>query len=143
MASFVCSRPQTFALPYELTYSLVKVQYTVGDGLSIGQPCCAVHNCKVDLASKRDVYCPAHVHLEQQCAVTGCYFSHISPLRTCHIQEHQAVKRAYKSDKHRAIHQLCACLRSNGVAVPDCLEDESGQPDKGEAVLVIADNLSA
>ncbi|KAI0350653.1 hypothetical protein OH77DRAFT_1572366 [Trametes cingulata] len=97
---------------------LRKVQYAVGDGLAIGRPCCAVHDCKVDLASKRDIYCPKHAILAHKCAVLDCDRPHLSGRQTCERKDHQAVEDAYIKDHTRAIHQLRARLRSNGVSVP-------------------------
>ncbi len=94
------------------------MQYAVGDGLSIGRPCCAVHDCKVNLTSKRDIYCPEHAYLAQQCAIIGCELPRVPPTQTCTLEAHQAVERAYRSDANRAIHKLRARLRNNGVSVP-------------------------
>jgi hypothetical protein len=42
------------------------------DGITIGHPCCVIHDCKVPLESQRHRYCPQHQDWEQKCAVEGC-----------------------------------------------------------------------
>ncbi|KAL1937523.1 hypothetical protein VTO73DRAFT_13109 [Trametes versicolor] len=99
--------------------SFVKIQYAVGDGLSMGRPCCAIHDCKINLTSKRDIYCPAHAPLfAHQCAVLSCERPASSGFQTCDSSEHRALENAYRKDNSRAIHQLRARLRASGVSVP-------------------------
>ncbi len=113
------SRCCVFVVAAMLTLRTVKVQYAVGDGLSIGCPCCAVHYCKVNLAFKRDIYCPEHAHLAQQCAIIGCNLPslRVPPTQMCTLEAHQAVERAYHSDANCASHKLRARLPNNGVSL--------------------------
>ncbi|KAF8588794.1 hypothetical protein K439DRAFT_1645329 [Ramaria rubella] len=53
---------------------LVKLQ---GAGITIGHPCCVIHDCKIPLENaSQDVYCPAHLRYESKCAVTVCESFH-------------------------------------------------------------------
>ena len=83
------------ALCFYPDYMPVKVQYAVGDGLSIECPCCAVHDCKIHLATKHNVYCPVHVSYAQKCAVLDCNSNKASGFQTCNIDVHHALEQAY------------------------------------------------
>lgn len=48
------------------------ISAVVTDGVTVGHPCCAEHNCPVDLAHGRDRYCPLHKSKSMSCAVAGC-----------------------------------------------------------------------
>ncbi|TFK91005.1 hypothetical protein K466DRAFT_573933 [Polyporus arcularius HHB13444] len=108
--------------------TFVKVQYAVGDGLSIGRPCCAFHDCKVNLASRHDIWCPEHAYLAQKCAVVDCDANRTAQFRTCDIAEHRALELAYRKDYSRSMHQLRARLRAAGVEVP-------GEDDEDEVIV--------
>ncbi|EJU02231.1 hypothetical protein DACRYDRAFT_51854 [Dacryopinax primogenitus] len=45
---------------------------TITDRVSIGQPCCAVHNCANLLPSTQLCYCNVHADFEAVCSVEGC-----------------------------------------------------------------------
>ncbi|KAJ2976816.1 hypothetical protein NUW54_g11507 [Trametes sanguinea] len=99
-------------------HSSVKIQYAVGDGLAMGRPCCAIQDCKINLSTKRDVYCPAHSHYAEKCAILTCDSKAASGFQTCEDPAHRALETAYKKDTSRAIHRLRERLRANGVSVP-------------------------
>ncbi|KAF8815547.1 hypothetical protein BYT27DRAFT_7225037 [Phlegmacium glaucopus] len=44
----------------------------VMDGMTLGHPCCTVHNCKTPLATSCDRYCPTHHSLSNICAINNC-----------------------------------------------------------------------
>ena len=48
------------------------VWVVVMDGITLGHPACAVHNCKEPLTTSRDRYCSAHRELSKICAIKGC-----------------------------------------------------------------------
>ena len=51
---------------------LGKCQAIVGDGLSMGRPCCGVFRCKEPLQNNRHRFCEKHQNLHAVCAVNGC-----------------------------------------------------------------------
>jgi hypothetical protein len=57
-----------------LRLSLVrKVWVVVTDGVTVGHPCCAIHNCFTALGNNRHQYCPEHAPLyDHKCAIIGC-----------------------------------------------------------------------
>ncbi|EIW56144.1 uncharacterized protein TRAVEDRAFT_129214 [Trametes versicolor FP-101664 SS1] len=114
--------------------SFVKIQYAVGDGLSMGRPCCAVHDCKINLATKRDIYCPIHAPLfAHLCAVLSCGKPAAVGFQTCGLSEHRALEDAYRKDGSRAIHQLRARLLDLHTAGQD--------GDADDEVLIIKQRL--
>ncbi len=48
------------------------VWVVVMDGIMLGHPACAVHNCKEPLTTLQDCYCSAHRELSKICAIKGC-----------------------------------------------------------------------
>ncbi|KAG1799568.1 uncharacterized protein BJ212DRAFT_1248604, partial [Suillus subaureus] len=42
------------------------------DGVTIGQPCCAIPQCKNPLMTNHCRYCLEHQNLESICAMEGC-----------------------------------------------------------------------
>jgi hypothetical protein len=65
----------------------------VTDGVTIGHPCCSVHNCKVPLSNMKRRFCDTHILLESQCAVQTCTNIVISGQRTCHA--HGDIERSH------------------------------------------------
>ncbi|KAF8581266.1 hypothetical protein K439DRAFT_1515207 [Ramaria rubella] len=45
----------------------------VMDGISLGHPCCGIHDCKEPLALNADRYCQVHTDLSNKCAVVKCH----------------------------------------------------------------------
>ncbi|KAH6894824.1 hypothetical protein BKA70DRAFT_1319560 [Coprinopsis sp. MPI-PUGE-AT-0042] len=64
----VCTRFFEDAKSKQIYYS----QAIVGDGLSIGRPCCGEFRCGKPLVKIRDRFCAKHDHLQYECAVQGC-----------------------------------------------------------------------
>ncbi|KZO93021.1 hypothetical protein CALVIDRAFT_486523, partial [Calocera viscosa TUFC12733] len=69
----------------------------ITDGVSIGRPCCAIHNCPNALSSNRARYCSSHSTLESICAVEGCDQRVEDGLRTCSLAEHMLLESNYKA----------------------------------------------
>lgn len=65
------------------------------DGVTLGHTCCAVHNCKIPLATSRDRYCPTHRGLSIVCAIKDCSEHVLKGKRTCADPSHQEVERVY------------------------------------------------
>ncbi|KAF8587176.1 hypothetical protein K439DRAFT_1614479 [Ramaria rubella] len=124
--------PAKFTLDYELVaeafiiYSLRERHRThdengdiiavyhavVTDGISLGHPCCGVHDCKEPLASNADRYCQVHGDLSNKCAVVKCHADPNEGYRTCSILSHRAAKEHYKA-RGKAMFQLKHRLAKN------------------------------
>ncbi|KZT60403.1 hypothetical protein CALCODRAFT_425148, partial [Calocera cornea HHB12733] len=64
----------------------------VTDGISLGRPCCRVHNCPFPLTNHHAHFCAVHAEKEQLCAVEGCDARTQPERLTCAIPEHQALE---------------------------------------------------
>ena len=64
----------------------------VMDGITLGHPCCAEHNCKIPLTSSRDRYCPKHASKNAECVVDSCGRSVRDGKHTCDNPVHQEVE---------------------------------------------------
>ncbi|KAF5345361.1 hypothetical protein D9758_008449 [Tetrapyrgos nigripes] len=94
-----------------------KLQAAVCDGITIGHPCCAVHDCQVPLASHADRFCSVHMmSIGKKCAVVDCNVDHDKGFQTCN--EHRPLEESYYI-RGQAFFQLKARLKKAGVAVPD------------------------
>jgi hypothetical protein len=69
----------------------------VGDGLSIGRPCCAVFACCKPLQNNRHRYCKTHFSQHDVCAVILCEKPITgSDSKTCSDPEHKEFERKNK-----------------------------------------------
>lgn len=111
------------------------MQAAVCDGNQMGHPCCAIHDCKNPLRSQQDLFCPAHRHCEDYCAVQTCEQLRKEGFRTCDDVEHRALEASYFA-KGTAMFQLRARLKKAGITVPmaDSLPSEpsEGHPTENE-----------
>lgn len=71
------------------------VWVAVMDGVTLGHPCCAVHNCKIVLTTSRDRFCVMHRHLSNLCAIKECSAPALEGKRTCVNPSHQEVERIH------------------------------------------------
>lgn len=65
------------------------------DGITLGHPTCAHHNCKTPLTTSRDRYCVGHRALSNICAIKQCGSRILEGKRTCGDPSHQEVERIY------------------------------------------------
>ncbi|KAF8834057.1 hypothetical protein BDN67DRAFT_915716 [Paxillus ammoniavirescens] len=73
-----------------------KFSVIVTDGVTVGHPCCAVHNCHFPLATNHDRFCPQHYfNLINICTIVGCERPIVLASKTCDNPTHQAVEMAY------------------------------------------------
>ncbi|KAF8235397.1 hypothetical protein L208DRAFT_1031564, partial [Tricholoma matsutake] len=43
------------------------------DGVTVGHPCCTIHDCQVPLANNRHWFCPEDAPLDDTiCSIVGC-----------------------------------------------------------------------
>lgn len=109
------------------------MQAAVCDGVTIGHPCCAVHDCKHPLVSHRDRYCAEHHDLNAKCAVTDCSAAHESGFRTCVDAAHRDLENAYFK-KGKALFQLRERLKKARASNP--VDDPSIQVEEEDEVYV-------
>ncbi|KAJ3506212.1 hypothetical protein NLJ89_g6995 [Agrocybe chaxingu] len=96
----------------------LKIQAAVCDGITLGHPCCAIHDCKEPLEHHRRRYCSKHAKTyEHLCAVIACKADRVPPRRTCEDREHQALEDEYVK-KGKAMFQLQGKLKRAGLHVP-------------------------
>ncbi|KAH6871949.1 hypothetical protein BKA70DRAFT_1484028 [Coprinopsis sp. MPI-PUGE-AT-0042] len=95
------------------------IRSVVVDGITIGHPCCDIHDCKEPLASNQDRYCPPHLLVwKDRCAVVGCKSNSDEGFCTCSIQEHRAFE-TWLNVENKAMFQLHQRLKRLGVSQPD------------------------
>ncbi|KAH8078731.1 hypothetical protein BXZ70DRAFT_901892 [Cristinia sonorae] len=93
-----------------------KVSTVVMDGVTVGHPCCGIHNCKEALKSQRDRFCPTHMDQSHVCAIRGCNAPVVPPSRACSDQVHQAAEQQYRSTG-KAARQLRQQLRKEAAII--------------------------
>ena len=64
----------------------------VVDGITIGRPCCSVHDCQNALPSQRARFCSTHSGLDGECVVVGCHQRAAPDWRTCEDPSHRALE---------------------------------------------------
>ncbi|KAF8802114.1 hypothetical protein BYT27DRAFT_7226507 [Phlegmacium glaucopus] len=102
-----------------------KVWVVVIDGVTVGCPCCAVHNCKVPLENNRHHYCPQDAHRNTICAVVGCESPIVADSRMCSEPAHQEVGWVHQ-ERGQASFQLKERLQRALVAHPNNVIAEDG-----------------
>jgi hypothetical protein len=119
-----------------LTFCLDRVSVGVTDGVTVGHPCCVVHNCKVPLQKRYHKYCHVHEKLRLICQVEGCTRPTSSGKQTCDIAEHQALEvRKHKENKamfklQKRLHKLKIQPGSEVAEVDDNVIDSVGHHTK-------------
>ncbi|KIM22242.1 hypothetical protein M408DRAFT_28877 [Serendipita vermifera MAFF 305830] len=95
----------------------VLIRAVVVDGVTIGHPCCGVHDCKEPLPSEstphgKPRYCLTHQNIENKCAITTCNQLAVAPHKTCAQAECRGVENKYTSTGN-AMFQLKSRLKRN------------------------------
>ncbi|KAJ7172783.1 hypothetical protein C8R43DRAFT_874068 [Mycena crocata] len=78
---------------------------TVTDGIEIGHPCCAIHDCLEPLPTVKHRYCNTHRRFNKQCVVTNCEHDADTGFRTCSLPEHRSLE-SYHYLQGKAMFQL-------------------------------------
>jgi hypothetical protein len=102
-----------------------KVWVVVIDGVTVGCPCCAVHNCKVPLENNQHRYCPQDAHRNTICSVIDCDSPIVTDSRMCSKPAHQEVERIHQ-ERGQARFQLKERLQRALVAHPNDAIAEDG-----------------
>ncbi|KAG7100133.1 hypothetical protein E1B28_001913 [Marasmius oreades] len=93
---------------------LRRLRAVVTDGVTIGRPCCKVHNCTHPLINNRSHYCQFHNNvLRDNCVVTSCTNKVRVGCRTCSIPEHVALED-YRNLKGKGFFLLQKRLQQTG-----------------------------
>ena len=90
----------------------------VMDGVTVGRPCCKVHDCQGHLPSQRALFCSQHIHLSTVCVVDGCDSQARPGFRTCPEKSHSNLEDIVG---HSALFQLCGRLEHLKV-LPENME---------------------
>ncbi|KAJ3500454.1 hypothetical protein NLJ89_g9787 [Agrocybe chaxingu] len=108
----------------------VKIHPAVCDGITLGHPCCAIHNCKDPLPGHRGRFCVEHAKLfDKLCAVLDCEAEHRHNRRTCPDVDHAALEDQH-IQRGKAMFQLRAKLKRANISVP-----LDSAPDDGATVV--------
>lgn len=73
-----------------------KVWVIVIDGVTVGHPCCAIHNCKTPLKNNHDRFCPIHAAHNDICAIIGCDLPTTHDSQVCSRFAHQEIERIHQ-----------------------------------------------
>jgi hypothetical protein len=109
--------PLTVPLPSLTPGLTVLIRAAVVDGVTIGHPCCAIHDCMEPLPGKnirnaKPRYCQTHQDLEMKCATVDCNNPAISPFKTCSKPDCRRLEENYKATG-TSMFQLKARLARN------------------------------
>lgn len=124
------------------------IRAVVMDGVTVGRPCCSVHDCQGHLPSQRARFCSDHVALNHQCAVVGCENANEGDFKTCTIESHRALEKV-GTEARSALFQLRKRLVTlripNGPDMAEQCENEpqaheAGEPDVDEDAEVAGEN---
>lgn len=120
----------------KLIMYLVAVRATVTDGVTLGHPCCGVHDCQEPLASQRNLFCEHHQDLLSICSVTTCNERVEAGHQTCSFPEHRQMEVDHRK-RNKAMFQLKRRLERVKVLQPhnsvatDVEGDDSRELDEG------------
>lgn len=114
-----------FPSVFNLTIKTGALRAVVTDGVTLGHPCCSVHDCQEPLPMQCHKHCRRHQHLNSECAVTACY-DHAEPgHQTCSMPDHYALEMC-GVEAHTAMFQLRQGLKRLKVYHPEStLADEA------------------
>ncbi|KAK7028895.1 hypothetical protein VNI00_014819 [Paramarasmius palmivorus] len=115
---------------------LAALRAIVMDGITIGHPCCKVHNCTEPLPNNRAHFCESHQHLKTLCVVKDCTRSARSGGKTCDLPAHVKLDE-YKNLKGKGFFLLKQCLQQIGQQPKDSFGTDTNAiiPDDGEIVM--------
>lgn len=90
----------------------------VTDGVTLGHPCCGVHDCKEPLYSQRNRHCETHSDKNSECAVVGCATTASPKHTTCGEPDHRSLETR-GVEAHTAMFQLRRRLERLKVYHPE------------------------
>jgi hypothetical protein len=92
------------------------------DGVTVGHPCCRVHNCKNTLKHHHHRFCPEHNAMQHNCRVGGCTCIVEARFKTCVFPAHWALE----TQARPSLSQLRSRLYS--LEVPEVVCAGTGRP---------------
>ncbi|KZP25675.1 hypothetical protein FIBSPDRAFT_733502 [Athelia psychrophila] len=95
-------------------YNLRPLRAVVIDGLSMGHPCCKMHNCTHPLVTNRHHYCHHHQSEATRCAVVDCDLCIDRGFSTCSKPEHRALE-IQRKERGQAFFQLQQRLKRASI----------------------------
>ncbi|KAJ6542571.1 hypothetical protein B0H19DRAFT_1170950 [Mycena capillaripes] len=105
----------------------------VADGVTLGHPCCNVHDCKVRLNSTQDRFCPRHSHKKLECCIINCTlparFNHLTCSLTEHLAWETARDQTVMSQMKRRLRRA-GVVQANSGADGDELAPDANAPPK-------------
>lgn len=105
------------------------------DGITIGHPCCGVHNCHKPLQNHRHRFCPLHKDHALLCCITTCSSPAVKGSKVCDNPEHIAIQKVHL-DRGQARFQLQRLLNEARAIIPDS-EATADTIDVGEEEFVL------
>ena len=118
---------------------LEALRAVVTDGVTIGHPCCGVHDCQGDLPTQRKKFCVRHEFKDHVCCVTTCEAPVEPGYQTCTEPGHRALETR-GVEQHTAMFQLRRRLEHiRALQTDDSLssgDTETSLPDLNTAELV-------
>lgn len=115
-----------------------KISCVVVDGVTIGHPCCGIHNCKIPLASQRHRFCPEHEAQNHLCSIVNCDRPIVPETLACDDPAHQEVWKHHTA-RGQSRFTLHACLeraRKAGAATAMATGGDSEDLEDLEAAEV-------
>lgn len=95
-----------------------KVSAVVTDGLTLGHPCCGIHNCQIPLQNNRHRFCQLHRNSNMECSITTCSRDVLVGHLVCDDPGHLSVE-ALHTKRGQAFFQLKDRLARAQIAHPN------------------------
>ncbi|KAF8953928.1 hypothetical protein BDZ97DRAFT_1929187 [Flammula alnicola] len=115
----------------------------VTDGVTIGHPCCAEHDCTVPLESVKHRYCPLHKAQDKLCSVISCSAPAEDKHKTCSLPEHRKLED-YNELQNKAMFKLKERLRRARAQPRDAIpsyDHPTAAPHVDEELLIDANGI--
>ncbi|KAI0083493.1 hypothetical protein BDY19DRAFT_978231 [Irpex rosettiformis] len=115
---------------------ILKTRVVVTDGITIGRPCCSVHNCKNPLQKQYDRFCadPEHARLVTVCAIKDCDSTVLSGHLVCGNRLHLEFEARHRLHGQARIRQLAQLYNPNDE------EEHNDSSHNGEEFFDIDDH---
>ncbi|EEB92058.1 hypothetical protein MPER_09485 [Moniliophthora perniciosa FA553] len=118
--------------------SLAALRAIVTDGITVGHPCCKVHNCTEPLVNNRAHFCQVHQDLKKLCVVNGCDRDARMGGKTCDEPAHVKLDE-YKNLKGKGFFLLKQRLHQIGQQPKDSFGIDPSAIGEDEAEVEMED----
>lgn len=106
------------------------------DGVTVGHPCCSIHNCMTPLQRSQDRFCPLHQNEANKCVITTCTNPASRSYKTCANPECRSIEERINL-RNKAMFRLKNTLHhqqrqaaEDGLAEVE-IDNEGDEPDAG------------